>query len=60
MEECYMEEIRMLEEEKELQEEQVFTELIELWTAVNLYINTNYKLVSDLPEVHIRYVNTTN
>lgn len=53
MEECYVEETNMLEE-KEKQENRVFTELIELWTAVNLYINAGYRLVSDLPEVHIR------
>ncbi|XP_012219235.1 ribosomal biogenesis protein LAS1L isoform X2 [Linepithema humile] len=54
MEECYIKEINMLEEKEELQENQVFTELIELWAAVNLYIDTGYELVSDLPEVHIR------
>lgn len=56
MEECYIKEINMSEEKEELQENQVFTELIELWAAVNLYIDTGYELVSDLPEVHIRYV----
>lgn len=46
----------MLEEKEELEEMQAFTDLIELWTAVSLYIDAGYKLVSSLPEVQLRYV----
>lgn len=43
------------EEEEEFQV-QDFTDVIELWTAVSLYINAGYKLVSDLPEMQLRYI----
>lgn len=46
----------MLEEKEELEEIQAFTDLIELWTAVSLYIDAGYKSVSNLPEVQLRYV----
>jgi len=51
-----MKEANMLEEKEELEEMQAFTDLIELWTAVSLYIDAGYKLVSSLPEVQLRYV----
>lgn len=56
IEKCYMEEANMLEKKEDLEEIQAFTELIELWTAVSLYIDAGYKLVSNLPEVQLRYV----
>lgn len=57
VEKCYMEEANILEEEKEeTKEVQAFTDLIELWTAVSLYIDAGYKLVANLPEVQLRYV----
>lgn len=56
IEKCYMKEANMLEEKEELEEIQAFTDLIELWTAVSLYIDAGYKLVSNLPEVQLRYV----
>lgn len=56
MEKCYMKEISILEEKQELEEVQAFTDLIELWTAVSLYIDAGYKLVSNLPEIQLQYV----
>ncbi|KMQ92576.1 las1-like protein [Lasius niger] len=57
VEKCYMEEANILEEEKEeTKEVQAFTDLIELWTAVSLYIDAGYKLVSNLPEVQLREI----
>lgn len=57
IEKCYMEETNLLEEEKEeTKEVQAFTDLIELWTAVSLYIDAGYKLVSNLPEVQLREI----
>ncbi|XP_029166352.1 ribosomal biogenesis protein LAS1L-like [Nylanderia fulva] len=57
IEKSYMEEANMLEEEKEeTKEVQALTDLIELWTAVNLYIDAGYKLVSNLPEVQLREI----
>ncbi|GAB1869610.1 Ribosomal biogenesis protein LAS1L [Camponotus japonicus] len=56
IEKCYMKEANMLEEKEELEEIQAFTDLIELWTAVSLYIDAGYKLVSNLPEVQLREV----
>lgn len=56
IEKCYMKEANMLEEKEELEEIQAFTDLIELWTAVSLYIDAGYKLVSNLPEAQLRYV----
>lgn len=45
-----------LEEEEEESQVQNFTDVIELWTAVSLYINAGYKLVLDLPEMQLRYI----
>jgi len=45
-----------LEEEEESEDVQDFTDVIELWTAVSLYVNAGYKLVSDLPEMQLRYI----
>ncbi|XP_029662161.1 uncharacterized protein LOC115234909 [Formica exsecta] len=56
IERCYMEEANMLEKKEDLEEIQAFTELIELWTAVSLYIDAGYKLVSNLPEVQLREI----
>ncbi|KAL0100309.1 hypothetical protein PUN28_019581 [Cardiocondyla obscurior] len=50
MEECYVKIAKTEEEE----EEQDFTNEIDLWTAVGLYINAGYTLVSDLPEAQLR------
>ncbi|XP_070156166.1 uncharacterized protein [Polyergus mexicanus] len=55
IEKCYIEEVNMLEE-KNLEEIQAFTELIELWTAISLYIDAGYKLVSNLPEVQLQEI----
>lgn len=52
IEKCYMKDALEEEEESQMQN---FTDVIELWTAVSLYINTGYKLVSDLPEMQLRY-----
>jgi len=54
MEKCYVK-ADALEEEEE-SEVQDFTDVIELWTAVSLYVNAGYKLVSDLPEIQLRYI----
>lgn len=54
MEKCYTKEV----EEEEEPEVQDFTDVIELWTAVSLYANVGYNLVSDLPETHLRYIIT--
>lgn len=55
IEKCYMKKANMLEEKEKLEEIQAFTDLIELWAAVGLYIDAGYKLVSNLPEVQLRY-----
>lgn len=52
MEKCYTKEV----EEEEEPEVQDFTDVIELWTAVSLYANVGYNLVSDLPETHLREI----
>lgn len=55
MEKCYVKDADALEEEEE-SEVQDFTDVIELWTAVSLYVNAGCKLVSDLPEMQLRYI----
>ncbi|KAL6256041.1 hypothetical protein P5V15_013277 [Pogonomyrmex californicus] len=54
MEKCYMKETYTLEKE-EFEETQIL-DMIELWTAVSLYINAGFKLVSDLPETQLREI----
>ncbi|XP_050444578.1 ribosomal biogenesis protein LAS1L [Cataglyphis hispanica] len=56
IEKCYTKEANMLEEKEELEEIRAFTDLIELWTAVSLYIDAGYKSVSNLPEVQLREI----
>ncbi|XP_012528859.2 uncharacterized protein LOC105832452 [Monomorium pharaonis] len=51
MEKCYMKEAE--EEESEVQN---FTDVIELWSAVSLYVDAGYNLVSDLPEIQLREI----
>lgn len=58
IEKCYMKEANMLEKEEESEVD--FTDVIELWTAVSLYVNAGYKSVSDLPEMQLRYIFVTN
>lgn len=56
MEKCYVKEADALDEEEESDEAQNFTDVIELWTAISLYVNAGYKLVSDLPETQLREI----
>lgn len=55
MEEYYMKEDNLFEEE-EPEEVQGFTDLIELWTTVSLYIHAGHELVSNIPDIQLRYV----
>lgn len=44
---------------KEIQEsEQIqdFSDLIELWSSVSLYIHVGYHLVSNIPDAQLRYI----
>ena len=59
MEKCLKEGEEVLEEEEESEVEN-FTNMIEIWTAVSLYVNADYKLVSDLPETQLRYIFSAN
>lgn len=43
-------------EEEELEGIQAFTDLIELWTGVSLYIHAGYELVSVIPDEQLRYI----
>jgi len=45
-----------LEEKEESEEIQAFADLIEVWSAVILYIDAGFKLVSSLPDAQLRYV----
>ncbi|XP_043249297.1 ribosomal biogenesis protein LAS1L [Colletes gigas] len=45
------ESVKEVEETEEIQE---FSDLIELWTAVNLYIHAGYNLVSDIPDPRLK------
>lgn len=56
IEKCYMEKANVVKEKEELEEIQAFSDLIELWTAVSLYIDAGYKLVSNLPEVQLQEI----
>ena len=58
MEKYYLKE-EVLEEEEKFEIEN-FTNMIEIWTAVNLYVNADYKLVSDLSETQLRYIFIAN
>lgn len=58
IEKCYMKEADALEKEEE--SEVNFTDVIELWTAVGLYVNAGYKSVPDLPETQLRYIFAIN
>lgn len=57
-----MAEAKNLQESQEMEDsdylasedEDKLTDLIELWTAIGLYIKTNHVLVSDLPDTEIR------
>lgn len=49
----------VLKEEGESEVED-FTNMIEIWTAVSLYVNADYKLVSDLPETQLWYIFIAN
>ncbi|KAG5305725.1 LAS1L protein, partial [Acromyrmex insinuator] len=60
MEKCYLKEGKQVLEEEEESEVENFTNMIEIWTAVSLYVNADYKLVSDLPETQLRYIFITN
>ncbi|XP_024870779.1 ribosomal biogenesis protein LAS1L [Temnothorax curvispinosus] len=55
MEKCYVKKTDASEEEEE-SEAQDFTDVIELWTAVGLYVNAGYNVVSDLPEIQLREI----
>lgn len=55
MERYYTKEADALDEEQESRV-QDFTDITELWTAVSLYVNAGYTLVSDLPETQLRYI----
>ncbi|XP_018365684.1 PREDICTED: uncharacterized protein LOC108762919 isoform X2 [Trachymyrmex cornetzi] len=55
MEKCYLKEGEEVLEEEESEIEN-FTNMIEIWTAVSLYVNADYKLVSDLPETQLREI----
>ncbi|XP_018307424.1 uncharacterized protein [Mycetomoellerius zeteki] len=55
---CAMKRYYLKEGEEVLKEEgesevEDFTNMIEIWTAVSLYVNADYKLVSDLPETQL-------
>ncbi|KAG5347966.1 LAS1L protein, partial [Acromyrmex charruanus] len=56
MEKCYLKEGEQVLEEEEESEVENFTNMIEIWTAVSLYVNADYKLVSDLPETQLREI----
>jgi len=45
-----------LEEKEESEEIQAFADLIEVWSAVILYIDADFDLVSSLPDAQLRYV----
>jgi len=45
-----------LEEKEESEEIQAFANLIEVWSAVILYIDAGFDLVSSLPDAQLRYV----
>lgn len=49
MEECIVID-KTAQETEETEEIQEFSDLIELWTAVNLYMHGGYHLVSDIPD----------
>jgi len=44
------------EEKEESEEIQAFANLIEVWSAVILYIDAGFDLVSSLPDAQLRYV----
>ncbi|XP_018055657.1 PREDICTED: ribosomal biogenesis protein LAS1L [Atta colombica] len=56
MEKYYLKEGDEVLEEEEKFEIENFTNMIEIWTAVNLYVNADYKLVSDLSETQLREI----
>ncbi|EZA52287.1 Protein LAS1 [Ooceraea biroi] len=43
-----------VEEEEGLEEVQAFADLIEIWSAVSLYINAGHELVSNLPDEQLQ------
>lgn len=45
-----------MKEAQETEEIQDFDDLIELWTAVSLYIHAGYHLVSNIPDLQLKYV----
>ncbi|XP_011881488.1 PREDICTED: uncharacterized protein LOC105569544 [Vollenhovia emeryi] len=55
MDKCYIKRVNVLEEEEE-SEMHNFTDVVELWTAVSLYVKAGYKLVADLPEIQLREI----
>lgn len=55
-EECYITEESMKEVQETSEDVQDFGDLIELWTAVSLYIHAGYRLVSNIPDFQLKYV----
>lgn len=55
MEECIVT-VESIKEAQETDEIQEFSDLIELWTAVSLYIHVGYYLVSDIPDPQLKYI----
>ena len=55
MEECLIDE-ESVKEVQETEEVQDFDDLIELWTSVSLYIHAGYRLVSNVPDLQLKYV----
>ncbi|XP_076163802.1 uncharacterized protein LOC143144852 isoform X2 [Ptiloglossa arizonensis] len=53
MEECIVT-VESIKEAQETDEIQEFSDLIELWTAVSLYIHVGYYLVSDIPDPQLK------
>lgn len=45
-----------MKEIQENEEVQDFSDLIELWSSVSLYIHAGYHLVSDVPDSQLRYM----
>lgn len=53
--ECLITEESM-KEIQESEEVQDFSDLIELWSSVSLYIHAGYHLVSNVPDSQLRYM----
>lgn len=56
MEQLYTKEDNILEKEEKPNNAQAFSDLLELWTQVSLYIDTFYQSISQIPDRKLRYV----